>query len=210
MVLGVNSAAIHSSSMVNPNLYLHIIPFDWGNSSHSCMPSSIWPPYPNTLSLFAQKLKRSSTMRAGPKRLWIRCTRWTVSSRSRSERLRWEIVSAAPSCVCSTLTEPVIMTRVARKDYTFADGTRIPQGTTVSVNPTQAHHDLETYKNHPNSLKVSASRKCGSSRIVGNMILLPPPQSYCLSDTGVLPVLDATSQLASSSSCSRTPFSTVT
>ena len=23
--------------MVNPNLYLHIIPFDWGNSSHSCL-----------------------------------------------------------------------------------------------------------------------------------------------------------------------------
>ena len=39
------------------------------------------------------------------------------------------------------------MTRVASKDYTFADGTRIPQGTTVSVNPTQAHHDPETYEN---------------------------------------------------------------
>ena len=39
------------------------------------------------------------------------------------------------------------MTRVARKDYTFADGTRIPRGTTVSVNPTQAHHDPETYEN---------------------------------------------------------------
>ena len=63
----------------------------------------------------------------------------TVSSRSRSKRIRWEIVSAAPSCVCFTLTETVVVTRVARKDYTSADGTRIPRGTTVSVNPTQAH-----------------------------------------------------------------------
>ena len=38
------------------------------------------------------------------------------------------------------------MMRVARKDYTFADGTGIPQGTTVSVNPTQAHHDPDTYE----------------------------------------------------------------
>ena len=37
--------------------------------------------------------------------------------------------------------------RVARKDYTFADGTRILQETTASVNPTQAHHDPETYEN---------------------------------------------------------------
>ena len=37
--------------------------------------------------------------------------------------------------------------QVARKDYTFADGARIPQGATVSVNSTQAHHDPETYKN---------------------------------------------------------------
>ena len=45
------------------------------------------------------------------------------------------------------LTETVVMMRFARKDYTFADGTRIPQGTTVRVNPTQAHHDPETYEN---------------------------------------------------------------
>ena len=45
------------------------------------------------------------------------------------------------------LTETVVMMRVARKDYTFADGTHIPQGTTVSVNLTQAHHDPETYEN---------------------------------------------------------------
>ena len=44
------------------------------------------------------------------------------------------------------LTETVVMMRVARKDYTFADDTRIPQGTTVSANPTQAHHDTETYE----------------------------------------------------------------
>ena len=29
----------------------------------------------------------------------------------------------------------------------MADGTRIPQGTTVSVNTTQARHDPETYEN---------------------------------------------------------------
>ena len=45
------------------------------------------------------------------------------------------------------LTETVVMMRVAREDYTFADGTRIPQGTTVGVNLTQAHHDPETYEN---------------------------------------------------------------
>ena len=39
------------------------------------------------------------------------------------------------------------MTRVARKDYTFADGTRIPQETTVSFHPTQAYHDPEAYEN---------------------------------------------------------------
>ena len=39
------------------------------------------------------------------------------------------------------------MKRIAREDYTFADGTGIPQGTTVGVNPTQAHHDPETYEN---------------------------------------------------------------
>ena len=39
------------------------------------------------------------------------------------------------------------MMPVTRKDYTFADGTRIPQGTTVSVNSTQAHNDLEAYEN---------------------------------------------------------------
>ena len=92
---------------------------DWGDSSHSFMPSSIWPPLPeNTLGLFAQKLKRSSNAGARPKRLWIRCTRSTVSSRSCSERLRCEIVSAAPSCVCFTLTETVLMMRVSKKDYT--------------------------------------------------------------------------------------------
>ena len=64
------------------------------------MLSSIWSPHPNTLGLFAQKLKRSSNARAGPKRLWIGCTRSTVSSSSRSERLHCEIVSAAPSCIC--------------------------------------------------------------------------------------------------------------
>ena len=45
------------------------------------------------------------------------------------------------------LTKTVVMMRVAGKDYTFADGTRILQGTTVSANPTQAHHDPETYEN---------------------------------------------------------------
>ena len=54
---------------------------------------------------------------------------------------------AASSCVCFMLTKTVVMMRVARKDYTFADGTRIPQGTTVSVNPAQAHQDPETYEN---------------------------------------------------------------
>ena len=39
------------------------------------------------------------------------------------------------------------MKRIAREDYTFADGTRIPQGTSVGVNVTQAHHDPETYEN---------------------------------------------------------------
>ena len=54
------------------------------------------------------------------------------------------------NCECRSilwLTETVVMMRVARKDYTFADGTRIPQETTVSVNPTQVHHDPETYEN---------------------------------------------------------------
>ena len=41
----------------------------------------------------------------------------------------------------------VIMRRVARKAHTLADGTRIPQGTTVSVNPSQPRHDPETYEN---------------------------------------------------------------
>ena len=132
------------SSQILPTHHpLHRI--DWGNPS-SCMPSSIWPRYSNTLGLFAQKLKRSSNVRAGPKRPWIKCIRSTVSSRSRSESLSWEKVSVAPSCVCFTLTETVVMMRVVRKDYTFADGTRIPQGTTVSVNPTQAHHEPEMYE----------------------------------------------------------------
>ena len=55
-------------------------------------------------------------------------------------------MSAAPSCVSVTLTKTVLMMRVARKDYTFADGSRIPQGTTVPVNPTQAHHGPATYE----------------------------------------------------------------
>ena len=59
-----------------------------------------------------------------------------------------------------------------------------------------------------NSLTASASQRCDSSRIVRNVILLPPPRRTCLSDTGVMPVLDATSQLASSRSCLRTPFLT--
>ena len=137
-----------------------------------------------------QKSKRSSNAGAGPKRLWIRCTRSTVSSSSRSETLRWDIVGAAASCVCFPLAETVLMMRVARKDYTFADGTCIPQGTTVSVNPTQAHHNPETYENpeqfegfHVANMRLQQDSK--------NMILLPPPQSSCLSDTGVMPVLDA-------------------
>ena len=39
------------------------------------------------------------------------------------------------------------MTRVAKKDYTFLDDPHILQGTTVSVNSKQAHHDPETYEN---------------------------------------------------------------
>ena len=182
---------------------------DWGNISHSCIPSSIWPPLPEYIGPLRAKVEEVTEREGWTKRPWIRCKRSIVSSGSRSERLRWEIVSAASSCVCFTLTETVVMTRVARKDYTFADGTRIPRGTTVSVNPTQAHHDPETYENQ-NRLKASASRKCGSSRIVRNVILLPSPQSSCLLDTGIMPVLDATSQLASSGSCSRTSFSTTT
>ena len=41
----------------------------------------------------------------------------------------------------------VLMGRVAKKDYTFADGTFIPQGTTVCVNCTPAHNDPEKYDN---------------------------------------------------------------
>ncbi|EDR01384.1 uncharacterized protein LACBIDRAFT_310984 [Laccaria bicolor S238N-H82] len=41
----------------------------------------------------------------------------------------------------------LVMVRIAKEDYTFADGTHIPQGTTVGVNLAQAHHDPETYEN---------------------------------------------------------------
>jgi len=39
------------------------------------------------------------------------------------------------------------MGRVARKDYTFAGGTFIPQETIVRVNSTPAHNDPEKYNN---------------------------------------------------------------
>ena len=199
--------------MVNPNLYLHIIPYTeliGGIPAIRACPLLLGRPTRIHWEPFAQNLKRSSNARAEPKRPWIRCTRSTVLSRSRSERLCWELVSAAPSCVCFMLTETVVMRRVARKDYTFADGTRIPQGTTVSINPTQAHHDPETYEN-PEQFEGFRFAKMrfqqgGKKHDIG-MILLPPPQSSCLSETGVMPVVDATLQLASSRSCSRTPFS---
>ena len=145
------------------------------------MHSSIWLPYLNALSLFAQKLKRSSNARAGPKKLWIRCT---VSSRSRSERLRWEIVNAAPSSIHFTLTETVVMMRIAEEDYTFADGTRLPQGTTVGVNLTQTHHDLETYENQFDGFRFAKmrlrqdSRKCHLPRVLAFRI-----RGSCLSWT---------------------------
>ena len=66
-VLVVNFAAIHIGESQFILTYYPLHQTDWGNSSHSCMPSSIWSPYLDTLGLFARKLKRSSNARAGPK-----------------------------------------------------------------------------------------------------------------------------------------------
>ena len=91
--------------------------------------------------------------------------------------------------------------RSSRHDASCQEGLHIrgwhTYSTTVSVNPTQAHHDPEMYET-PEQFKGFRFAKMRLQQDSKNMILLPPPQRSCLSDTGVMPVLDATSQLASS------------
>ena len=87
--------------MVNPNFCLHIIPYTELIAGiqpfvHALFYLAVLPEDIRPLRAEAEEV----TEREGwTKRPWIRCTRSTVSSRTRSERLRWEIVSAAPSCV---------------------------------------------------------------------------------------------------------------
>ena len=156
------------------------------------MPSSIWPLYLNTLGLFAWKLKRSSNPRAGRKRLWIR---YKVDSFIRELQRK----SPLGNCECCSILCMLYADRNSCHDVSCQEGLHIRQlhpYSTRNYSQCQSYTSTYTTWKHtkiPNSSKASASRKCGSSRIVRNTISLPPPQSSCLSDMGVMPVLDATS-----------------
>ena len=162
--LVVNFAAIHTSSMVS-SIYTYI---------SSLNPNGLgeFQPFVHAFFYLAALPEYIGPLRAEVEEV-IEREDWTKEAldemykvdsfiKESQRKTPLGIVSAPPSCVCFTLTETVVMTRIARKDYTFADGTRIPQGTTVSIHPTKAHHDPKTYEN-PEQFEGFRFAKCGSS-----------------------------------------------
>jgi cytochrome P450 len=60
---------------------------------------------------------------------------------------KWSPLPSFPSLDLTTNFFIVIITRVALKDFTFSDGTTIPQGTSVCVSAHDAHFNDKVYEN---------------------------------------------------------------
>ena len=149
-LLGVNFAAIHTTSLVSHtglfiNLLIAIL------CSRLRMYCTICFPTRNMSNPFAATLRLWWQRRAGPRLGWIKCTSSIASygkpSVSPAQLLvRWIALTRSQLLMHYSLF-PVSLNRVALRPFTFSNGITVPAGTHIAVPSVAIHTDGEIYPN---------------------------------------------------------------
>ena len=157
------------------------------------MPSSIWPPYPDTLGLFVQKLKGSSNARAGPKEALDQVYKVDSFIKESQRKTPLGNRECRSSCVCFTLTETVIMMRVACLEGLHIRGWHPYSSRNFSQ--CQSYTSTSRPGNVPKPPEQFKGFRFPKMRLQHDSkkydIVATSLATFLPSDTGVMPVLDA-------------------